>query len=232
MRILLAEDEHALSRALVAILEHEGFVVDAVGDGEEALYQLDINDYDVVVLDIMMPKLDGLSVLRQMRVDGNAVPVLLLTAKSEIRDRVEGLDSGANDYLTKPFAAQELLARLRVLTRTNQAAPARELSFGDIALDEEGSQLCVGETRVDLTPREFQMMEMLVAAGSSHPVSTDAFMRKVWGGLSDVETGVIWVNLSNLRKKLAKAGSSVGIVARRGVGYHLEMGAADEGEGA
>ncbi len=232
MRILLAEDEHALSRALVAILEHEGFVVDAVGDGEEALYQLDINDYDVVVLDIMMPKLDGLSVLRQMRADGNAVPVLLLTAKSEIRDRVEGLDSGANDYLTKPFAAQELLARLRVLTRTNQAAPTRELSFGDIALDEEGSQLCVGETRVDLTPREFQMMEMLVAAGSSHPVSTDAFMRKVWGGLSDVETGVIWVNLSNLRKKLAKAGSSVGIVARRGVGYHLELGTPDEGEGA
>lgn len=221
MRILLAEDEHALSRALVAILEHEGFVVDAVGDGEEALYQLDINDYDVVVLDIMMPKLDGLSVLRQMRADGNAVPVLLLTAKSEIRDRVEGLDSGANDYLTKPFAAQELLARLRVLTRTNQAAPTRELSFGDIALDEEGSQLCVGETRVDLTPREFQMMEMLVTAKNTK-ISTDAFMRKVWGSLSDVETSVVWVNLSNLRKKLAQVGSSVRISALRGVGYYLE----------
>ena len=221
MRILLAEDERELSRALVAILEHAGYVVDAAMDGEEALYDLDINDYDLAILDIMMPKVDGLTVLTTLRGKGMTLPVLMLTAKSEIRDRVAGLDAGANDSLTKPFAAQELLARIRVLTRTTAGVAKRELAFGDISLDEQASQLVCGETRVDLTAREFQMMEMLVTAKNTK-ISTDAFMRKVWGSLSDVETSVVWVNLSNLRKKLAQAGSSVRISALRGVGYYLE----------
>ena len=221
MRILLAEDERELSRALVAILEHSGYVVDAAMDGEEALYDLDINDYDLAILDIMMPKVDGLTVLRILRGKGVEIPVLMLTAKSEIRDRVEGLDSGANDYLTKPFAASELLARIRVLTRTSAGVAKRVLAFGDISLDEKASQLVCGDVRIDLTAREFQMMEMLVTAKGAK-ISTDAFMRKVWGSLSDVETSVVWVNLSNLRKKLASAGSSVRISALRGVGYYLE----------
>lgn len=221
MRILLAEDERELSRALVAILEHAGYVVDAAYDGEEALYDLDINDYDLAILDIMMPKVDGLTVLSTLREKGMTLPVLMLTAKSEIRDRVAGLDAGANDYLTKPFAAQELLARIRVLTRTNSAVAKRELAFGDFALDEQASQLVCGQTRVDLTAREFQMMEMLVTAKNTK-ISTEAFMRKVWGSLSDVETSVVWVNLSNLRKKLVQAGSGVSISALRGVGYYLE----------
>lgn len=223
MRILLAEDERELSRALVAILEHAGYVVDAVHDGEEALYNLDINDYDLVILDILMPKVDGLTVLATAREKGLATPVLMLTAKSEIRDRVAGLDAGANDYLTKPFAAQELLARIRVLTRTSADIAKRELTFGDITLDEQASQIVCGDVRTDLTAREFQMMEMLVTAKGAK-ISTDRFMRKVWGSLSDVETSVVWVNLSNLRKKLAQTGSEVRIVALRGVGYYLEEG--------
>lgn len=221
MRVLLAEDERELSRALVAILEHSGYVVDAALDGEEALWQLDINDYDIVLLDIMMPKVDGLTVLRRLRAAGNDVPVLMLTAKSEIRDRVEGLDSGANDYLTKPFAAQELLARIRVLTRTTAGASKRASSFADIALDAAGSRLTCGDASVDLTAREFQMMEILLADPTAK-VSTDQFLRKVWGSMSDVEQGVVWVNLSNLRKKLAGVGSRVKISALRGVGYYLD----------
>ena len=224
MRILLAEDERELSRALVAILEHAGYVVDAALDGEEALYDLDINDYDIAILDIMMPKVDGLTVLKTIREKGRALPVLMLTAKSEIRDRVAGLDAGANDYLTKPFAASELLARIRVLTRTTPTVAKRELRFGDISLDEQASQLVCGDERIDLTAREFQMMEMLVTAKGSK-FSTDAFMRKVWGSLSDVETSVVWVNLSNLRKKLARVGSSVRISALRNVGYFREENA-------
>ena len=221
MRILLAEDERELSRALVAILEHAGYVVDAALVGEEALYDLDINDYDIAILDIMMPKVDGLTVLKTIREKGLALPVLMLTAKSEIRDRVAGLDAGANDYLTKPFAASELLARIRVLTRTTPTVAKRELRFGDISLDEQASQLVCGDERVDLTAREFQMMEVLLADPTAK-VSTDQFMRKVWGSMSDVEQGVVWVNLSNLRKKLAGVGSRVKISALRGVGYYLE----------
>ena len=164
MRILLAEDERELSRALVAILEHAGYTVDAALDGEEALYNLDINDYDIAILDIMMPKVDGLAVLKTIREKGLVLPVLMLTAKSEIRDRVAGLDAGANDYLTKPFAASELLARIRVLTRTTPTVAKRELRFGDISIDERASQLVCGDERIDLTAREFQMMEMLVTA--------------------------------------------------------------------
>lgn len=221
MRILLAEDERELSRALVAILEHSGYAVDPVYDGEEALYNLAINDYDLVILDILMPKVDGLAVLSTARKKGLATPVLMLTAKSGIRDRVAGLDAGADDYLTKPFAAQELLARIRVLTRTSPGVGKRELSFGDIFLDEQASQLVRGDARVDLTAREYQMMEMLVTAKGAK-IPTERFMRKIWGSLSDVETGVVWVNLSNLRKKLAQAGSASRIAALRGVGYYLE----------
>ena len=135
MRLLLAEDERELARALTAILEHSGYVVDAAADGEEAQYLLSCNDYDLLVLDIMMPKVDGLTVLRDYRAGGGTTPVILLTAKSEIADRVEGLDSGANDYLTKPFAAAELLARIRALTHTSPGLVQQSLSFGDLSLD-------------------------------------------------------------------------------------------------
>ncbi|MGI6755558.1 MAG: response regulator transcription factor [Atopobiaceae bacterium] len=223
MRVLLAEDETGLRRALVAILEHAGYTVDAAPDGEEALYFAFNNHYDVVVLDIMMPKVDGLTVLKRLRDEHNAVPVIMLTAKSEVRDRVEGLDSGANDYLTKPFAAAELLARLRALTRVDVLATAGEISFGDVTLDLEASTLSRGDKRVDLTAREREMMEVLMR----HPakrISVDQFMRSVWGMESDVEQSVVWVNISTLRKKLAQLESAVRIDAIRGVGYTLVDG--------
>ena len=174
---------------------------------------LSCNDYDLLVLDIMMPKVDGLTVLREFRAQGGTTPVILLTAKSEISDRVEGLDSGANDYLTKPFAAAELLARIRALTHTSPGLVKQSLSFGDLSLDAEASALRCGD--------EYQMREMLV----THPgakLSTDQFMRKIWGGLADAETSVVWVNISNLRKKLARVGAHVKISAARNVGYYLE----------
>jgi two-component system response regulator ArlR len=231
MRILLAEDERELSRALAAILQHAGYLVDVAPDGEEALGFVFSSDYDLVILDIMMPKVDGLTVLRRMREEGIEVPVLMLTAKSEIRDRVEGLDSGANDYLTKPFAAAELLARIRVLTRTNPAQATADLSFGDLALDADGCRLVCDDKACDLTQREYQIMEMLVR----HPqmkVSVDQFMRKIWGGFSDVEPSVVWVNISNLRKKIAGIGSRVKISAARNVGYYLDDSAAGRSQDA
>ncbi len=221
MRLLLAEDERELRRALTVILEKSGYVVDAAEDGEMAQYLLSCNEYDLAILDIMMPKVDGLTVLRGIRADGSGLPVLLLTAKSEIDDRVEGLDAGANDYLTKPFAAKELLARIRALTRTSPGVAAQGLSFGDLRLDADGSRLVCGEESVELSPREYAMMEVLVRAGD-HRVSTEEFLRRVWGGDADVEANVVWVNLSNLRKKLARVGSTTSIRAQRNVGYYLE----------
>ena len=221
MRLLLAEDERELSRALCAILEHVGYTVDAAPDGEEAQYLLSCNDYDLLILDIMMPKVDGLTVLREVRENGSDVPVLLLTAKSSISDRVAGLDLGANDYLTKPFAAAELLARIRALTHTSPGLQKQTLRFGDLSLDASASQLKCGSTCCDLTPREFEMMELLlIHAGEK--ISTEQFMRKIWGGLTDAETSVVWVNISNLRKKIASVGAHVKISAARNVGYYLE----------
>lgn len=202
MRLLLAEDEHELSRALTVILEHNGYTVDVACDGEEALYHLGINDYDLVILDIMMPKIDGLAVLQRLRVSGSTVSVLLLTAKSEIDDRVAGLDAGANDYLTKPFSARELLARIRALTHTSPGMIKNELVFGDLLLDKAKSRVVCGKVSEDLTNREYQMLEMLITAHGAK-ISTDQFLRRIWGGLTNVETNVVWVNLSNLRKNLS-----------------------------
>ncbi len=229
MRLLLAEDERELSRALVAILEHAGYVVDAAYDGAQALDDVSANDYDAIVLDIMMPKVDGLTVLRRLREGRNDVPVLMLTAKSEIRDRVEGLDSGANDYLTKPFAAAELLARIRALTRANPSEAVASPGFGDLELDVEGRRVRCGGRSCDLTQREFQMMEVLLRSPATK-VSVDQFMRKVWGGLSDAEPSIVWVYISGLRKKLAGIGSRVRIVATRGVGYCLEFDGAHDAD--
>ena len=230
MRLLLAEDERELNRALVAILGHAGYEVDSAADGEEALYDVANNDYDVIVLDIMMPKVDGLEVLRRLRADGCQTPVLMLTAKSEVRDRVEGLDAGANDYLTKPFAAAELLARLRVLTRANPAQASNELRFADLTLDVDGRRITCGDRTCDLTRREYQTLELLMRQPGDK-ISVDQFMRKVWGGLTDAEPSVVWVNISNLRKRIASVGAHVRISAARNVGYFREE-VPDEADGA
>ena len=221
MRLLLAEDEQRLSRALVAILERNHYSVDAVFDGEAASEYLSAENYDGVILDIMMPKKDGITVLKELRSQGNQVPVLLLTAKSEIDDRVQGLDAGANDYLPKPFDSRELLARIRAMTRVNSVQASSVLEFGNITLDQTTFVLSSPTGSFRLANKEFQILEMLM----SNPhmlISSERFLEKIWGYDSDAEINVVWVYLSYLRKKLASLKANVQIKATRNAGYSLE----------
>lgn len=221
MRLLLAEDEKELSDALVAILKHNNYSVDAVYDGEEALAYLEGQEYDGAILDIMMPKMDGISVLKRVREQGNKVPILILTAKSDIDDRVLGLDSGADDYLSKPFAMKELLARIRVMTRRNTQTVEAKLGVGNLSLDRNTFELMVGEQSTKLANKEYQMMEMLMA-NPGQVISAERFIEKVWGLDTETEMSVVWVNISNLRKKLVTLDADVEIKAARNIGYSIE----------
>ena len=221
MRILLAEDERELSDALVAILKHNNYSVDAVYDGQAALEYLEADNYDGAVLDIMMPKMDGITVLKKIRAEGNKVPVLILTAKSDVDDRVLGLDSGADDYLGKPFSAKELLARIRSVTRRNTEAVSSVLSFGNLSLDGTSALLSGPSGSCRLPNKEFQMMELLIT-NPRQIISTERFMEKIWGYDSEAEIGVVWVYISYLRKRLISLNTNVKIKAARGQGYYLE----------
>ncbi|WP_373131721.1 response regulator transcription factor [Clostridium sp. M62/1] len=221
MRLLLAEDEAALSKALTAILERNNYSVDSVCDGQAALEYLESDNYDGVILDIMMPKIDGITVLRKLRQKGSLVPVLLLTAKSEVDDKVLGLDTGANDYLTKPFHSRELLARIRAMTRTQTAHPDSQLQMGNVVLNRASFELSTPSGSYRLANKEFQMMEMLM----SNPkclISSERFMEKIWGYDSEAEINVVWVYISYLRKKLAALHATIHIKASRNAGYSLE----------
>lgn len=220
MRILLAEDERPLARALVKIFENNFFTVDAVENGEDALAYLESGQYDVAVLDIMMPKADGITVLRRLRAAGNAIPVLLLTAKSEVDDKVQGLDSGANYYLTKPFDTKELLATLRAITRGRTSGDSR-LTFGSVTLDRSTFTLSSPSGSFRLANKEFQMCELLMA-NPHHVIPTERFLEKIWGCDSDAEITVVWVYVSYLRKKLAALHADIQIKAHRNAGYSLE----------
>ena len=221
MRILLAEDERSLSRAVVALLEKNNYSADAVYDGAEALEYLVAENYDAVILDIMMPKMDGLTVLRKLRERGSHVPVLMLTAKSEVEDKVAGLDTGANDYLTKPFATAELLARIRAMTRTQNTQTDSRLSFGNVVLDQTTFELSAPGGSFRLANREYQMIELLMR-NPRQVIPTERFLEKIWGYDSDVEINVVWVYISYLRKKLAALHANVQIRATRNTGYSLE----------
>lgn len=221
MRILLAEDEQSLSRALVALLEKNNYSVDAVYDGEEALNYIESGNYDAVILDVMMPKRDGISVLREARSHGYNTPVLILSAKSEVDDKVLGLDSGANDYLTKPFDIKELLARIRAITRTGEERCDSKMHFGNLTLDLATYELSAKDGYFKLANKEFQMMELLMR-NPTHLISTEKFMEKIWGYDSEAEINVVWVYISYLRKKLTKIGADVEIRAHRNSGYSLE----------
>ena len=221
MRILLAEDERSLSRAIIALLEKHNYSADAVYDGQEALDYLEAENYDAVILDIMMPKLDGLSVLRMLRERGSQIPVLLLTAKSEVEDKVTGLDSGANDYLTKPFATAELLARIRAMTRTQSAQTDSRMSFGNITLDQTTYELSSPSGSFRLANKEYQMMELLLR-NPRQLIPSERFLEKIWGYDSDVELNVVWVYISYLRKKLTALQADIQIKATRNAGYSLE----------
>lgn len=221
MRILLAEDERSLSKALKAILTKSNYSVDCVFDGEEAVSYAMASEYDLVIMDIMMPKQDGISALKEIRSKGNRVPVLLLTAKAGIDDKVEGLDSGANDYLTKPFATKELLARIRVLTRQPQPVGDNILRFGNLTLDRGSFELSSPKDKYRLAGKEFQMMEMLMM-NPGILISTEKFMDKIWGLDSEADISTAWTYISYLRKKLAALEADVQIKAVRNSGYTLE----------
>lgn len=221
MRILLAEDEKALAKAIVKIFEKNNYSADAVYDGEEALAYIESGNYDVAVLDIMMPKLDGISVLKKVRASGNRIPILMLTAKSEIEDRVLGLDSGANDYLPKPFDTRELLARIRAITRAKEETDTK-LGFGNITLDRATFEVSSPTGSFRLANKEYQMMEYFLS-NPRRIISAEQFMEKIWGYDSDAEINVVWVYISYLRKKLTALGADIAIKASRNAGYSLEV---------
>ncbi len=220
MRVLIAEDEQALAKALVKILEKNNYTAEAVYDGEAASDYLETGNYDVAILDIMMPKRDGITVLKTARAAGNQIPILMLTAKSEVEDRVAGLDSGANDYLPKPFDTRELLARLRAITRTKTEADTK-LTYGNVTLDRATFELSSPYGSFRLANKEFQMMEFFMA-NPRQILSADRFMEKIWGPDSPAELNVVWVYISYLRKKLTALHASVQIKASRNAGYSLE----------
>ena len=220
MRLLLAEDEEEMANALTKILKSNNYSVDAVNNGDDALDYIESEIYDGAILDIMMPGLSGIEVLKEARKDGIKTPVLLLTAKSEIDDKVEGLDAGADDYLTKPFSMKELLARVRALVRRKEEVVDSKLEFGNVKLDRLTYEISTPSGSQKLGNKDFQMLEMLI----EHPgqvISIDQFMDKIWGYDSDAELNVVWVYISNLRKKLKSLKADITIKAHRGVGYSL-----------
>lgn len=221
MKLLYAEDEKSMSEAVVDILTYHNYTVDAVYDGQEALDYAEAETYDGIILDIMMPKVDGLQVLRRLRQRGCKTPVLLLSAKGEIEDRIKGLDDGADDYLPKPFAMGELLARVRAMLRRREEYTPDIITIGNISLNRQSYELCGNGKAFVLPKLEFQMMELLMLNKGVY-LSTEDILIKVWGYDTDAEIGIVWVYISYLRKKLAALGASVEIKVKRNIGYTLE----------
>lgn len=221
MRLLLAEDEKALSKALVTILERNNYSVDAVYDGRSALEYLEAGDYDGAILDIMMPQMDGLTVLKKIRQQGKLTPVLLLTAKAEVDDKVEGLDAGANDYLAKPFHSRELLARIRAMTRIQTVQTDSRLTVGNVTLDRTAFEVSTYAGSFRLANKEFQMLELMMT-NPRQLISSERFFEKIWGFDSDAQMNVVWVYISYLRKKLTALHADIYIKATRNAGYSLE----------
>ena len=222
MKLLYAEDERSLSEAVVDVLEYHKYKVDAVYDGQEALDYAENDQYDGIILDVMMPRKSGFEVLQTLRAKGDRTPILLLTAKAEVEDRIQGLDLGADDYLPKPFAMGELLARIRAMLRRREDFTPDLLTMGNLSLDRQSYTLSVGENRLLLPKLEFQMMELFLLNRGIF-LSTEDILVKVWGYDTDAEIGIVWVYISYLRKKLSSLGADVVIRAKRGIGYTLEL---------
>ncbi len=223
MRILVVEDEIGLADAVGAILRMEGYSADVANDGRTGLELALKNEYDCIILDIMLPGMNGLDVLSYLRVKEIETPVLLLTAKSETDDKIKGLDCGADDYLTKPFVKGELLARIRAMTRRRNIPQDINPKYGDITLEMKKGELICGSSSVVLGRKEFQMMELLISRGEQI-VTKEDFVKKIWGSGGDSEYNNVEVYISFLRKKLQMLHSAVQIKTRRGIGYCLEGG--------
>lgn len=226
MRLLIAEDELDLAEALAAFFEKNSFSVDTVHDGAAAYDYAISGDYDGVILDVLMPKMDGMEVLKRLRAEGVSAPVMMLTAKAEKEDRIAGFDSGADDYLPKPFSPDELLSRIRAMLRRRSGYTPDVLKFGDLSLDCGSKAIICGGQLERLSGREYQVMELFMRSPRV-VLSAERIMERIWGWDSEAEINVVWVHISNLRKKLKSVGSMVEIRASRGLGYFLTEGRND-----
>ena len=221
MRILIAEDDPKLLKSLVHIFELNHYAVDGVDNGNDAFDFALSGEYDGLVLDIMMPGMDGVTLLKKLRTEGITTPALFLTARTEIEQRIEGLDAGADDYLPKPFATGELLARVRAMLRRKDNFIPDLLSFGEVSLNRSTYELVLGGKSQPLSGREFQVMEMLMQKPGAI-VSTEQLITHIWGWDTSVDTSVVWVHVSNIRKKLEALSAPVSIKFVRNAGYMLE----------
>jgi len=221
MRILIAEDETDIADALVTIMQKNSYSADAVYNGRDALEFAQSGNYDAVILDIMMPEMDGIEVLTKIRKSGNTVPVLLLTAKSELSDRVNGLDSGADDYLPKPFAVSELMARVRAMLRRRSDYQPDITSVNNAELNKSTMEIQYAGRSARLVAREFQVLETLMD-NAGRIITTDYMMEHIWGWESSADVSIVWVTVSAIRKKLSEINAPVNIRTVRGVGYVLE----------
>ena len=222
MKLLYAEDEKSMSEAVVDILEYHHYTVDAVYDGQEALDYARTGQYDGIILDVMMPKMNGFDVLKALRSEGYKTPILFLSAKSQVEDRIQGLDLGADDYLAKPFSMKELLARVRAMLRRREDYTPDILQFGNISLNLKNYELSTDEGSLILPKQEFQMMELLMLNKGIY-LSSEDLLVKIWGYDTDADLGIVWVYISYLRKRLDKINANVQIGSRRNLGYTLEL---------
>ncbi len=223
MKLLIAEDELDLAEALTVFFEKNHFTVDAVHNGFDAYEYALTGEYDAVILDVMMPKMNGIQVLERLRTEGVNTPIMMLTARGQKNDRITGFNAGADDYLPKPFDPDELLSRVRAILRRSSAYVPTELCFGDLTLSPSTGEMRCGDKSVRLGGREFQVMELFMRA-PRQVFSAERIMEKVWGWDNEAEINVVWVNISNLRKKLRSIGSNAELRANRGLGYVLEDG--------
>jgi len=223
MKILVVEDDKKISEALCKILKDSGYDTEAVYDGMDGLYYVSNGDYDAVILDVMLPKMNGFEVIKLIRSQKIITPVLMLTARGDISDKVQGLDFGADDYLSKPFAPEELLARLRAITRRGHEVISDILSFGDIEISNKSFAMSKGIKSVNLSAKEYEVMKILVS-NAGNVVSKERFLIKVWGEESDATSNNVEAYMSFLRKKLHYIGSDINIKAVRMLGYKLEEG--------
>lgn len=221
MKLLYAEDEPALSEAVVDYLTYHKYIVDAVYDGASAYNYAMSGDYDGIILDIMMPKRNGLEVLSELRRNGCRTPVLLLTAKTQVEDRIHGLDSGADDYLPKPFDMGELLARIRAMLRRREEYHPDLVRFGDLTLNMRSGEISVGEMSFQLPKQEYRLMEQLMLNHTMY-LSTEDLLVKAWGYNTETDINSVWLYISYLRKRLSAMNSKVEIISKRNIGYKLE----------
>lgn len=221
MKLLYAEDEPALSEAVVDYLTYHKYIVDAVYNGEDAYDYAISGGYDGIILDIMMPKQDGLEVLSALRRNGCRTPVLLLTAKTQVEDRIQGLDTGADDYLPKPFDMGELIARIRAMLRRREEYHPDLIRFGDLTLDLQSGAISVGEMSFQLPKQEYRVMEQLMLNHTLY-LSSEQLLVKAWGYDAETDLNIVWLYISYLRKRLSAMESRVEIVSKRNVGYKLE----------